>query len=190
MSFYRWDPSSPMSVEEVLYSAMEDFTSDIMIGAGESRSVPLDLPPFHWLGRRLELVCCPIPCALALELRGTWNTMRTKMIDRLCRADRRDIWRWKLPTRRRGFLFVSWDSWQLPTGCWSRCRDFAFRSWAMAIDITITEQGPFYARCGPWAGLDYVDQKILRTPWLEMYGGGPGRAWDSIGLILPKRGRP
>ena len=35
-----------MSVEEVLYSAMEDFYIDIMIGAGEaSRSVHLDLPP-------------------------------------------------------------------------------------------------------------------------------------------------
>ena len=37
----------PMSVEEVLYSAMEDFYIDIMIGAGEtSRSVHLELPPF------------------------------------------------------------------------------------------------------------------------------------------------
>lgn len=36
----------PMSVEEVLYSAMEDFYIDIMIGAGEgSRSVHLELPP-------------------------------------------------------------------------------------------------------------------------------------------------
>ena len=38
----------PMSVEEVLYSAMEDFYIDIMIGAGEgSRSVHLELPPFY-----------------------------------------------------------------------------------------------------------------------------------------------
>ncbi len=40
-----------MSVEEVLYSAMEDFYIDIMIGAGEtSRSVHLDLPPFTLIG--------------------------------------------------------------------------------------------------------------------------------------------
>ena len=37
----------PMAVEEVLYSAMEDYYIDIMIGAGEtSRSVHLDLPPY------------------------------------------------------------------------------------------------------------------------------------------------
>ncbi|WP_124727125.1 Holliday junction branch migration DNA helicase RuvB [Staphylospora marina] len=39
------------SVEEVLYSAMEDFALDIMIGKGPSaRSVRLDLPPFTLVG--------------------------------------------------------------------------------------------------------------------------------------------
>lgn len=38
----------PMAVEEILYSAMEDFYIDIMIGAGDtSRSVHLELPPLH-----------------------------------------------------------------------------------------------------------------------------------------------
>ncbi|WP_297664105.1 Holliday junction branch migration DNA helicase RuvB, partial [uncultured Streptococcus sp.] len=41
----------PMAVEEVLYSAMEDFYIDIMIGTGEtSRSVHLELPPFTLIG--------------------------------------------------------------------------------------------------------------------------------------------
>ena len=39
----------PMSVEEVLYSAMEDFYIDIMIGAGEgSRSVSFGVATFHF----------------------------------------------------------------------------------------------------------------------------------------------
>jgi Holliday junction DNA helicase RuvB len=39
------------SVEEVLYTAMEDFALDIMIGKGPSaRSVRLDLPPFTLVG--------------------------------------------------------------------------------------------------------------------------------------------
>ena len=42
MSFIDEIHRLPMSVEEVLYSAMEDFYIDIMIGAGESsRSVHL-----------------------------------------------------------------------------------------------------------------------------------------------------
>lgn len=41
----------PMQVEEVLYSAMEDFYIDIMLGSGDgSRSVHLDLPPFTLVG--------------------------------------------------------------------------------------------------------------------------------------------
>ena len=41
----------PMSVEEVLYSAMEDFYIDIMIGGSDSsRSVHLELPPFTLIG--------------------------------------------------------------------------------------------------------------------------------------------
>src|SRR5690625_1368740 len=41
----------PRSVEEVLYSAMEDFFLDIVIGSGPSaRSVTIDLPPFTLIG--------------------------------------------------------------------------------------------------------------------------------------------
>ena len=40
-----------VSIEEVLYPAMEDFCLDIVIGKGPSaRSVRLDLPPFTLVG--------------------------------------------------------------------------------------------------------------------------------------------
>ena len=39
------------TVEEVLYSAMEDFFIDIIIGKGdEARSIRIDLPPFTLVG--------------------------------------------------------------------------------------------------------------------------------------------
>ena len=41
----------PRVIEEVLYSAMEDFTLDIIIGTdGSSRSIKIDLPPFTLVG--------------------------------------------------------------------------------------------------------------------------------------------
>ena len=41
----------PRFIEEVLYSAMEDFTLDIIIGGeGSSRSIKIDLPPFTLVG--------------------------------------------------------------------------------------------------------------------------------------------
>ena len=41
----------PSFVEEILYSAMEDFTINVVIGTeGKSRSVKIDLPPFTLVG--------------------------------------------------------------------------------------------------------------------------------------------
>ena len=41
----------PTAIEEVLYSAMEDFKLDIMLGEGPSaKSVRIDLPPFTLVG--------------------------------------------------------------------------------------------------------------------------------------------
>src|SRR5690625_1433540 len=53
----------PRSVEEVLYSAMEDFFLDIVIGSGPSaRSVRIDLPPFTLIGAttRAGLLSAPL----------------------------------------------------------------------------------------------------------------------------------
>ena len=41
----------PKFIEEILYSAMEDFTLDIVIGSdANSRSIKIDLPPFTLVG--------------------------------------------------------------------------------------------------------------------------------------------
>src|SRR5690554_1218639 len=40
----------PRYVEEVLYSAMEDYVIDIVIGDEDSRSIRIDLPPFTLVG--------------------------------------------------------------------------------------------------------------------------------------------
>lgn len=41
----------PRYIEEILYSAMEDFTLDIVIGNdASSRSIKIDLPPFTLVG--------------------------------------------------------------------------------------------------------------------------------------------
>jgi holliday junction DNA helicase RuvB len=53
----------PRAVEEVLYSAMEDFFIDIVIGTGPSaRSVRIDLPPFTLVGAttRAGLLSAPL----------------------------------------------------------------------------------------------------------------------------------
>ena len=59
----------PAVVEEILYSAMEDFTINVVIGTdGKSRSIKIDLPPFTWLEQQQELVIYLILFVTDLEL--------------------------------------------------------------------------------------------------------------------------
>ena len=68
----------PMSVEEVLYSAMEDFYIDIMIGAGEaSRSVHLDLPPFTLIGATTRAGDAIQSSSCPFGITGTHGILRT-----------------------------------------------------------------------------------------------------------------
>lgn len=60
------------SVEEVLYSAMEDFNLDLMIGEGPAaRSIKIDLPKFTLIGAttRLGLISNPLRDRFGIPLR-------------------------------------------------------------------------------------------------------------------------
>ncbi len=50
-----------LAIEEILYSAMEDFRLDIIIGSGPSaQTVKIDLPRFTLIGATRGQECCPI----------------------------------------------------------------------------------------------------------------------------------
>jgi len=120
----------PMSVEEVLYSAMEDFYIDIMIGAGEgSRSVHLDLPPFTLIGATTRAGMLSNPLRARFGITGH--------MEYYAHADLTEI------VERTADIF----------------------------EIVITDKALTMLDVDR-EGLDYVDQKILRT-MIEMYGGGP-----------------
>lgn len=62
----------PTAIEEVLYSAMEDFKLDIMLGEGPSaKSVRIDLPPFTLVGAttRTGLLSNPLRERFGIDLR-------------------------------------------------------------------------------------------------------------------------
>lgn len=65
----------PTAIEEVLYSAMEDFKLDIMLGEGPSaKSVRIDLPPFTLVGAttRTGLLSNPLRERFGIDLRLTF----------------------------------------------------------------------------------------------------------------------
>lgn len=62
----------PIAVEEILYSAMEDYTLDLIIGEGPSaRSVKIDLPKFTLVGAttRIGLLSNPLRDRFGIPLR-------------------------------------------------------------------------------------------------------------------------
>ncbi|EHJ57417.1 Holliday junction ATP-dependent DNA helicase ruvB [Streptococcus urinalis FB127-CNA-2] len=162
----------PMAVEEVLYSAMEDFYIDIMIGASDtSRSVHLDLPPFTLIGATTRAGMLSNPLRARFGITGHMEYYElddlTEIVERT--ADIFDMAIVKeaaieLAKRSRGTPRIA-------NRLLKRVRDFAQIKGDGTITSQITDQALSMLDVDQ-EGLDYVDQKILRT-MIEMYNGGP-----------------
>ncbi len=162
----------PMSVEEVLYSAMEDFYIDIMIGAGEgSRSVHLELPPFTLIGATTRAGMLSNPLRARFGITGHMEYYAhadlTEIVERTA-----DIFEMGITHEAASELALrSRGTPRIANRLLKRVRDFAQIMGDGLIDDVITDKALTMLDVDH-EGLDYVDQKILRT-MIEMYGGGP-----------------
>ncbi|MBF0787748.1 MULTISPECIES: Holliday junction branch migration DNA helicase RuvB [unclassified Streptococcus] len=162
----------PMAVEEILYSAMEDFYIDIMIGTGEaSRAVHLDLPPFTLIGAttRAGMLSNPLRARFGITGHMEYYTLLdlTEIVERTADIFEMEITHEaaiELAQRSRGTPRIA-------NRLLKRVRDVAQIMGDGLIDDTITDKALTMLDVDR-EGLDYVDQKILRT-MIEMYGGGP-----------------
>ena len=67
----------PRAIEEILYSAMEDYTLEIVVGTdGSSRSIKINLPPFTLVGATTRAGICLVHYEIVLVLLRSWNTIR------------------------------------------------------------------------------------------------------------------
>ncbi|MGT2951390.1 Holliday junction DNA helicase RuvB [Streptococcus cuniculi] len=162
----------PMAVEEILYSAMEDFYIDIMIGTGEaSRAVHLELPPFTLIGAttRAGMLSNPLRARFGITGHMEYYALSdlTEIVERTADIFEMEITHEaaiELARRSRGTPRIA-------NRLLKRVRDFAQIMGDGVIDDTITDKALTMLDVDR-EGLDYVDQKILRT-MIEMYGGGP-----------------
>ncbi len=162
----------PMAVEEVLYSAMEDFYIDIMIGAGEaSRSVHLDLPPFTLIGATTRAGMLSNPLRARFGINGHMEYYEevdlTEIVERTAEIFEAEITHEaaiQLAKRSRGTPRIA-------NRLLKRVRDYAQIIGDGLIDDKIADQALTMLDVDQ-EGLDYIDQKILKT-MIEMYGGGP-----------------
>ena len=162
----------PRFVEEILYSAMEDFTLDIVVGTdNSSRNIKIDLPPFTLVGAttRAGDLTSPLRDRFGIVNKLNFYTeeelkdiaLRTsKVLD--CSIDIDAAY--ELARRSRG----------TPRICnrlFKRVRDFALVMGNGNIDLEITKLALDKLKVDE-LGLDETDYHLLKSI-IEKFNGGP-----------------
>lgn len=162
----------PRVIEEVLYSAMEDFQLDLIIGQGPAaKTVKIDLPPFTLIGAttRAGLLSNPLRDRFGVVFR--LDFYKPEELQQIVERSSRIL---KVPTDAGGAYEIARRSRGTPriaNRLLRRIRDFAQVRHQGKIDKKIADDGLSLLEVNP-EGLDSMDIKILTTI-SEMFRGGP-----------------
>ena len=160
------------SVEEYLYSAMEDFRLDIIIDKGPSaRTIKLDIPRFTLVGAttRSGLLTSPLRSRFGIKIRLDFYPE-----DELTRIIKRSARILDIEVSEEGAREIAVRSRGTPriaNNLLRRVRDFAQVKADNIIDDHVARKALEIFDIDS-EGLDQMDKKILRTI-LEHYNGGP-----------------
>ena len=162
----------PRYCEEVLYSAMEDYVLDIMVGKdSQTRSIRIDLPPFTLIGAttRFGDLSAPLRDRFGVILRLNYYTfdelesivLRTANVFESKIDDEAAV---ELSRRSRGTPRIA-------NRLFRRVRDFADVRNNGVISLDICKEA--LKKLGiDRNGLDYMDYRYLRAI-VEVFQGGP-----------------
>lgn len=159
-------------VEEYLYSAMEDYTIDIMIDTGpNARSIQLSLSPFTLVGAttRMGLLTSPLRARFGITCHLDYYT--TEVLQKILHRSS-DIL--EIPADADGILEIASRSRGTPriaNALLRRIRDFAQIKGNGTITKAIAEYG-LAALDVDENGLDEMDNRILSTI-VHKFKGGP-----------------
>lgn len=162
----------PRFIEEVLYSAMEDFTLDIIVGNdSSSRSIKIDLPPFTLVGAttRAGDLTGPLRDRFGIISKLKYYTIEelTEIVKRTSRvldcpiSDEAAI---ELASRSRGTPRIA-------NRLFKRVRDYAIVMGNGIIDLDITKMALDKLKVDK-LGLDETDYNLLLAI-IEKFNGGP-----------------
>ena len=160
------------TVEEYLYSAMEDYAIDIMLDQGpNARSVRLDLPRFTLIGAttRIGLIAAPLRARVGIVNRlSYYEPAQLAEIVRRSAAklgvDVDDAGAREIARRARGTPRIA-------NNLLRRVRDYAQVKAGNFITSEVATEALGLLEIDPH-GLDEMDRKILETICLK-FGGGP-----------------
>lgn len=162
----------PRVAEEMLYSAMEDFYVDIMVGQGSSaHPVHFPLPPFTLVGAttRAGMLSAPLRDRFGIISHMEYYSdedLREIVLRSadIFQTEIEETGAYEIARRSRGTPRIA-------NRLLKRVRDFAQVQSDGIIDREIADKALTMLQVDH-AGLDYVDQKLLKT-MIELYGGGP-----------------
>ncbi|MBO4497749.1 MAG: Holliday junction branch migration DNA helicase RuvB [Lachnospiraceae bacterium] len=159
-------------VEELLYSAMEDYYIDIIIGSGASaKTIRLDLPHFTLVGAttRAGMLSAPLRDRFGIVSRLDFYTVDElitiiKRSSNLLRVEIDDEGALELARRSRGTP-------RLANRFLKRIRDFAQVRFDGRITAKVAKEALDLMEVDP-IGLDNTDRSVIET-MIRQFGGGP-----------------
>lgn len=159
-------------IEEMLYSAMEDFRIDILIGQGPAaRTVKLELPKFTLIGAttRAGLITAPLRARFGIVHRLDFYDVESLRVIAKRSAEILGIpitpeGGHEIARRARGTPRIA-------NRLLRRVRDYAEVRHSGKVDLEIARQALKMLEVDEY-GLDEIDRKILTTI-LERFAGGP-----------------
>lgn len=162
----------PRFVEEILYSAMEDFTIDIVVGTdSSSRSIKIDLPPFTLVGAttRVGDLTGPLRDRFGIVSKLSYYTIDelkniVKRTSRVLDYEITDDAALEIARRSRGTPRIA-------NRLFKRVRDYAYVMGNSVIDYSVASFALDKLKVDK-EGLDETDYNLLKAI-IERFNGGP-----------------
>lgn len=164
----------PRSVEEILYSAMEDYFLDIIIGNGPSaRSVQIDLPPFTLVGAttRAGLLSAPLR-----DRFGVLSRLEFYEVKDLVNIVKRTASILNMPIQEEAAVEIARRSRGTPriaNRLLRRIRDISQVQGEKEIQLSTAKKALTMLQVDE-VGLDHIDHKLLKTLIYDFNGGPTG----------------
>lgn len=162
----------PRFIEEILYSAMEDFTLDIIVGNdSNSRNIRIDLPPFTLVGATTRAGDLTGPLRDRFGIINKLNYYTEEELEKIAERTSKVLGvniteeaAYELARRSRGTPRIA-------NRLFRRVRDFALVMGNGDIDLDITKLALDRLKVDS-LGLDNTDYNLLKSI-IEKFNGGP-----------------
>jgi Holliday junction DNA helicase RuvB len=162
----------PRFIEEILYSAMEDFELDIVIGQdSNTRNIKIDLPPFTLVGATTRAGDISSPLRDRFGIVSKLNYYTEKELEQIIKRTSKVL---SMPIEDDAAKVLAKRSRRTPriaNRLFKRVRDFALVDGAAIINKKLTEESLVKLKVDEY-GLDQIDIEYLKA-LIEKFNGGP-----------------